>query len=402
MGYILITGGSLINKGAQAMTYVTVCEMKKRFPDKEVLVVMDLNGIPEGVAIDNFDFKIINSEVIGREAMFWLGGAWSLKALKRGVNKSQLFKVRRIWKKTDYVMDISGYAVGKKWGPLRSCRTAMKAALAKKYHAHCIFLPQSFGPFDFKLEPGELRKAHTLLQKWLSAADVLYAREESGEQMLNELGLTNVKVAQDIVLQNKGYDVQKIYKKIPGMQQADIKENSVALIPNKHVTSGLTNDVFCLWDAAIEKLLERGFNIYLMMHDNSDLGVIRAVKERHKEEERVILVENDFSCIEYNELIKKFQFIVASRYHSIVHAYRNATPAIVLGWADKYAALLEAVGQSNYNLDLRREVKALEVQQCIEDMVMHREQNMNTIRNRVQEIQKNNVFDELLTQESQR
>ena len=215
MGYILITGGSLINKGAQAMTYVTVCEMRKRFPDKEVLVVMDLNGIPKGVNVDDFDFKIIHSDVLGREAMFWLGGIWSIRALKRGVNKRKLLYVRKIWKNTDYVMDISGYAIGKKWGPMRSSRTAMKAALAKKYHAHCIFLPQSFGPFDFKMEEKELKLTHSVLKKWLSAADVLYAREESGRQMLEELGLDNIRMAQDIVIQNKEYDVSKIYKKIP-------------------------------------------------------------------------------------------------------------------------------------------------------------------------------------------
>ena len=37
MGYILITPGNLKNKGAQSMIFVTVDEMRKRFPGKEIV-----------------------------------------------------------------------------------------------------------------------------------------------------------------------------------------------------------------------------------------------------------------------------------------------------------------------------------------------------------------------------
>ncbi len=395
MRYIMITGGSLVNKGAQAMIYVTVCEMKKRFPDKEILVVMDLNGIPKEADLNNFNFSIVGNSVIGREALFWLGGIWSLRALKRGVNKRELFKVRKIWKNTDYVMDISGFAIGKKWGTLRSCQTAMKAALAKKFHAHCIFLPQSFGPFDYKTDEKEVLQTRQVLKKWLSDADVLYAREALGKQMLEELGLENVKLAQDIVLQNKEYDVNMIYKNPPAVRPVEIKEKSVGLIPNKHVASSMNNDVYVLWDAAIAKLLEQGYTVYLLIHDNSDLQIIRTLKERHKEENRIILLENDFSCIEYNELVKKFDFMIASRYHSIVHAYRNLIPCVVLGWADKYGVLLEAMNQLRYNLDLRKEVSERELLQCIEHMARSLEENTGLIQDRLKEVQKENVFDAL-------
>ena len=44
MGYILITGGNLINKGAQAMTFIAVDEIKRRFPDREVVVISDVDA----------------------------------------------------------------------------------------------------------------------------------------------------------------------------------------------------------------------------------------------------------------------------------------------------------------------------------------------------------------------
>ncbi len=55
--YILITGGELFNKGAQSMTFITVNEMKNRFPNHEVLVVsgMDYKRSEEEKGIYNFE-----------------------------------------------------------------------------------------------------------------------------------------------------------------------------------------------------------------------------------------------------------------------------------------------------------------------------------------------------------
>ena len=36
MRNIIIAGGGLVNKGAQAMTLICVCELKKRYPDKYI------------------------------------------------------------------------------------------------------------------------------------------------------------------------------------------------------------------------------------------------------------------------------------------------------------------------------------------------------------------------------
>ena len=43
MKNIIITGGELFNKGAQAMTFIAVDEMKKRFPDHQILVLSEMD-----------------------------------------------------------------------------------------------------------------------------------------------------------------------------------------------------------------------------------------------------------------------------------------------------------------------------------------------------------------------
>lgn len=401
MRNILITGGSLINKGAQAMVYVTVCEMRKRFPDKRILVVMNKTGIPEGVNINNFKFEIIDPKELGIDDLFCFDGLRRIKirikAILRFFNLKKQYRKIQLWKNTDYVMDISGFVIGKKWGMQKSCREARKAAVAKRYGAKCIFLPQSFGPFDFTgMSEHNLKKGHRLLKKWLGCATVIYAREESGKKMLEETyGLTNVKLAQDIVLQNRGYELQEIYKIPPKKREVEIKEKSVALIPNIHVMNNKSNDVYALWEAAVKELLKRSYHVYLLVHDISDFKIIQEIKNRYKDEERVVLLQDDFACEEFDQIVNKFDFLIASRYHAIVHAYRNAVPCVVLGWADKYAELLGWVNQQEFGLDLRKKVEARELIEKVQKMDSDKAISTSEIHKNVEKIQRNSVFAEM-------
>ena len=58
MRNIIITGGELFNKGAQAMTFVTVSELKKRFPNHKIILLseMDKRRPKEEKAKYAFDF----------------------------------------------------------------------------------------------------------------------------------------------------------------------------------------------------------------------------------------------------------------------------------------------------------------------------------------------------------
>ena len=69
----------------------------------------------------------------------------------------------------------------------------------------------------------------------------------------------------------------------------------------------------------------------------------------------IILIDKEFSCLEYNEFVKKFNFLICSRFHGLVHAYKNIVPCIALGWAVKYRELAENLGQQNYIFDITDE-----------------------------------------------
>ena len=56
--YVLVTGGELKNKGAQAMTFITVDEIKKRYPDKEVILLSDIDYKRPDEIKENYRFTI--------------------------------------------------------------------------------------------------------------------------------------------------------------------------------------------------------------------------------------------------------------------------------------------------------------------------------------------------------
>ena len=55
--YILITGTGFVNKGSQAMLFNAVDELKKRFPDKEVIDLSTLDYNKGDVT--QYNFKIM-------------------------------------------------------------------------------------------------------------------------------------------------------------------------------------------------------------------------------------------------------------------------------------------------------------------------------------------------------
>ena len=106
----------------------------------------------------------------------------------------------------------------------------------------------------------------------------------------------------------------------------------------------------------INILINENKTVYIFRHSYEDLDICFNIKNFFHNSTHVILITDNLNCIELENLIKQFDFIIASRYHSIIHAYKNEIPAFVIGWADKYKELLENFDQLPYLLDIREEI----------------------------------------------
>lgn len=390
MKNIIITGGELFNKGAQAMTFIAVDEMKKRFKDCNVYVLSEM------------DLQRPKKEQ--KQYAFRFMGWYPLKFAKcqsnpilRTVcllrNRKELMEAEEIYKNADLMIDISGYALGSNWSIETCNRYLDHLEFAKEFHIPVYLMPQSFGPFDFHGDEG--RKIDKRIAELLPTVKVICAREQEGlEQLKERYHLDNVILTNDLVLNNCGITLKNVYQDIPLISLQDIIPGSVAVIPNQR-NYEVSNQfrVQNLYILMIKKLLQICPAVYLVSHSNPDVQICKQLKLEFANEDRVILIDKELNCIEFNEIVRNFDFIVASRFHAIVHAFKNNVPCIALGWATKYHELMKQFSQEKYMLDVRQPIDKNTISITIETMMNNRNSNSQTIEKKLSKLQESNVFD---------
>ena len=128
----------------------------------------------------------------------------------------------------------------------------------------------------------------------------------------------------------------------------------VAVIPNEKALERTSRDFFgSIYCSVIQKLLLVQKTIYLLRHSYEDLWIIEELKNFFPHETNVKLIPDDIGAMEFERLVGKFDFIIASCYHPIAHAYKSAVPALVIGWAAKYQELVDTLGQRDYYVDIK-------------------------------------------------
>ena len=143
-------------------------------------------------------------------------------------------------------------------------------------------------------------------------------------------------------------------------------------------------------------ILQAGKTVYIFRHSREDFPICEMIAEQFQSNKNVVLLDNEFSCLEYDEFVKKFDFVICSRFHGCVHAYRNYIPCILLGWAIKYQELAENVGQGQYAFDITsRDFSPDKVIAATENLIANLNAEAGIIKEHVVEIQKHNCFDQI-------
>lgn len=395
MKYSLLVGGELCNKGAQSMTYISVNEIKSRFPDRKIVLFSDRDFKCDNQSKLEYAFDILPSIDL-KTAFYFLGGLYKIIAKSKGIDINKVNKLKAILGNSDMMIDISGYQLGSNWGVLRMLTYIFRIKVAKKYNLKVYLMPQSFGPFNFSGFKGLWIKM--MIKSSLKYPKIIYAREKEGFDSLKEqFNLNNVVLSKDLVLLNKSINMNHIFKKIPKICVFEMKgRDNVAIIPNmKNFKYGNQEKIIMLYEKIIERLLSYGKNIYLLRHAVEDVEACNILKDKFQQNNKVILLTNEFSCIEFDALVSKFNYIIASRYHSIVHAYKNSVPCIAIGWATKYHELLSSFKQEQYIFDVRQNYDLELVRMALYKMNINYKAESTVIKTILTETQNNNVFDVL-------
>lgn len=365
--HFLITGAQFTNKGSQSMLFTAVSEIRKRFQ----------NAVIWYLAVDGH--HIYTKEIKNRYDFLFLTDGYDLKA--------QLYEILT---ELTAIVDVSGYVLSSLWD--HCGRYFRMLRFAYWYGIPLYLMPQSYGPFDF---PDEIQKG---LKKYLPAARHIYAREPATYQQMKDIyGLKNLSLSNDLVLQNSQIEKNYIYyenKSAMGTMRLDTL-NNVAMIPNERNNEFAPKEkTLRVYLCFVAVLLERNKNIYLVSHSGEgDQAICEAIYEEFRDNPQVHFVKNEMDCIEFEKFTTNFQYMVASRFHAIVHGYKNGVPSIAIGWAEKYKALLSAFYQENYQFDIREEISKERIRRAVLNMDACYQTESERILQNLSSIQKENCFD---------
>lgn len=329
MRNFVITGGGMVNKGAQAMTLIAVHELRRRFPGHEIYLYS-----PVDLANPALDTSVYKFRFTG-------------------------------------------------WYPLKFARCQKNFLLR----------------LVTRLRNGaELKEAEAILERirrLLPGVKVIFAREQEGyDALVDTFGLTNVRLAKDLVLASREIEPENVFTVPPVPEVSDVPAECVGLIPNSmNLKAADTDAVLSTYAGVIRTLLDLGKTVCILSHSSMDAELCRTLKGQFADDDRVLLPEQELSSLEFNVLVKQLQYVVGSRFHSIVHAFKNGVPCIALGWATKYHDLLKLFGQEPYIFDVRDPHSAENIGAAIARMDQVWPEESKKIRAALAEVQRENVFD---------
>ena len=119
------------------------------------------------------------------------------------------------------------------------------------------------------------------------------------------------------------------------------------------------------------------------------------LKELTNNSNRIGILNEDESAANVKAVIGKSDFLVASRYHSLVAALSMRTPVGVIGWSHKYDELMQDIGLSDYITEVKSNDSSESVLETIKRTYSDRDIIKTKIEEAMPQIEKgiNEVFD---------
>ena len=373
---VFITGANFGNKGAQSMLFTTVSEIRRHFPDVKIIFGHGKTPCLHGKF--SFDevywtrngLKISKNKIVAGKFPAWCSAKKTIETIKN----------------SDLIIDVSGFALGSKWGVKNSLAYLNSINVARALGVPMILFPQSFGSFEFA---NSQKKLDSEIKNIMPYPEKIFARERDGFIPLRDkYGLKNISLHPDIVLSGRKLNPADFYQMKLGSEAS-----CVGVVPNlRSFDKGNRWQTLQIFYEIINFLLAEKKRVYLFRHSVEDIAPCTWLKNLFPDDERVILWKNDFSCFEYDEVCRQFDFLIAGRFHGIVHAYRNNVPCLLLGWAVKYRELAQLMYQSQYIFDITApKIDVRNIFASIRDMENNLKLNKEILRQRLEQVQMRSI-----------
>ena len=373
---VLINGAGFENKGAEAMLRTVQVELVKRFPSVE-LFLWRISGWNHRIATDSgmnpltlpYELPYSKWRLLGERAGKQL---WSVQEIyhvmgvkqigtlfdrKKRFDKACDCYLRRSTEGFDVFIDISGFAYGDVWGVGRVEKIRTAIDYCQQFDKPAFFMPQAWGSFD---NP-DVKKA---VSKLLSNQSVsFYSRDESSSRYLEKLldktkGF--IKSYPDIVFRFQGGTKEQGEQILRNMG-CSMKRPIVGVSPNMRifervVGKGTGNEYLRVLVKLIKHCLE-SHDVDIVLQANEIIKYKNIKDDRYlcsivaasvNRVDRCFMTRDSLTAEATKALIGQFDYIIGSRFHSLVFAFAQGVPGMAVSWSHKYRELFSLFSMESY------------------------------------------------------
>lgn len=230
--------------------------------------------------------------------------------------------------KPDVILDCSGYQYGDPWVAMANV-LSLRMLMYQFFRGRgskIVMLPQSLGPF-------RERQIASVAAGTLQLADLVFTRGAVSRQYALDLGCppSRVRIAPD-------------YSNLVSPQMPDNPDewsSRVCVVPSIRMVDKTLPEVGTVYMAAMRKCINsiwnQGFEPCILVHQREDRSLAEALRKSISRRPRVV----DPPPLQAKGILASCRAVVGSRYHALVGALSQGTPALGTGWTHKYRALFQ-------------------------------------------------------------
>lgn len=320
---IEIRGVGFVNKGAELMLHAILQKIRSRYPKVKFVMAPSANVSPYIKRAEQGLYQKVTYEKAGIDI-----GDLIVSLIPK--KRREMYGLVRT-KEIDIVLDAAGFAHGDQWGVKNTNKLLKLAKKYKKNNTQLILLPQAFGPF-------ENQDVSSKMSELASLCDLVFTREELSYKYLKSI------VQDESMVYNMPDFTNLVTPK--EVENFDFQTYDFCIIPNYKMVSKNWNEsesdsYLDVITTAINYLRKQGKTPFILVHEGKkDMSLAQEISKRVNGIE--IFKEED--PLKVKGILNGVSGVIGSRFHSLVSALSQATPALGTSWSHKYQMLFKDYG----------------------------------------------------------
>lgn len=364
---ILVINQPPYNRGDESAHKGLIRALLKSIP-KIKIRVMSPASMDESVrqyAINSAQVEYIQEprRILKFDQIRWLGLFFGLKFV--WYFHPTFWKYKKIYQWADVVLCAPG---GICMGGFQDWDHLFRLVLAKFYKRKLIYYGRSFGPFSDATKLSRTFKK--ISQEMLHYFSFLSIRDHETEIIAQKLGIPYIPTVDSAFLDTPSVELPyEIKKQLNGKDYMVFVPNYLLwhyFYKNKiqHET------ILDFYGRLIDEILLINPRVHIVMlpqlfcgheYEFNDIDFFRDLATQ-KKDPRIIIFPDCYGSDIQQSIIKNAQYVIGSRYHSIVFAINQGVPCIALSYEHKMKGLMESLNLQKFCYDFTETLNSLDNQ----------------------------------------